>query len=172
GIDRKVFFLPCRHVHFRKDRVHRTLGHAQGAVDARVGIDHQEIRAFMEAVDRAHLDAVGVLAVDAVVGDDMGHGHDSVRGMSPLCAVAPRAALMRVIDAGHGGARRATGGARPQLAVRGVAPTCCSICSTSCANTTWSRPRAFAAYIASSAARSQLPTSWQRVPSNSAMPTL
>src|SRR5690606_8854569 len=34
----------------------------------------QEVRAFVETVDRAHLDAVGVLALDAVLGDDEGHG--------------------------------------------------------------------------------------------------
>jgi hypothetical protein len=37
-------------------------------------MDDQHVLAFVEAVDRTHLDAVHVLASDAVVGDDIGHG--------------------------------------------------------------------------------------------------
>ena len=41
------------------------------------GIDDQEIRALVEAVDRAHLDAVHVLALDAGLGNDEGHAGSS-----------------------------------------------------------------------------------------------
>ena len=74
GIERHEGFLPGWDVFFRIDRVDRAFRLAEGAVDALVRIDHQEIRTFVETVHRAHLDAVGVLALDAVLGDDEGHG--------------------------------------------------------------------------------------------------
>src|SRR5207342_748941 len=49
-------------------------GLAQRAVDALVGVDDEEVGTFVEAVDRADFDAVGVLAADAVLDDDEGHG--------------------------------------------------------------------------------------------------
>jgi hypothetical protein len=36
-------------------------------------MDDEHVVAFIEAIDRAHLDAIHVLAFDAVVGDDEGH---------------------------------------------------------------------------------------------------
>jgi hypothetical protein len=36
-------------------------------------MDDEHVLAFIEAVDRAHLDAVHVFAFDAVLGDDVGH---------------------------------------------------------------------------------------------------
>src|SRR5690606_35269602 len=62
------------------DRIDRAFWFAQRAVVALVGIDHQEIRAFVETVHRAHLDTVGVLALDAALGDD--EGHDAGSGMA------------------------------------------------------------------------------------------
>ena len=57
--------LRVGHVVLGEDRLDRALGDAQRAVDALVGVDHQHVRAFAEAVDRADVDAVGVLALDA-----------------------------------------------------------------------------------------------------------
>src|SRR3546814_5105774 len=37
-------------------------------------IDHQEIRPFVEAVDRSDFHAIGVFAANAVLDDDEGHG--------------------------------------------------------------------------------------------------
>ena len=48
-------------------------GLADAAVDAFRRVDHEHVLAFVEAVHRAHLDTVGVLALDAGVGDDLGH---------------------------------------------------------------------------------------------------
>jgi hypothetical protein len=56
------------------DGLGRALRFAQGAVDAFLGVDHQEVRAFVKTVHRADFDAVGVFALDAVVQDDIGHG--------------------------------------------------------------------------------------------------
>jgi hypothetical protein len=56
-----------------EDRVDRALGLAQGAVDALVRVDHEEVRALVEAVHGTHFHAVRVLAHDAVFADDKGH---------------------------------------------------------------------------------------------------
>src|SRR5690606_2262521 len=57
----------------RKDGLHRTHGHARVAVDALVRLDGEKIRALVEAVDGADLHTVRVLAVDAGLGDYVGH---------------------------------------------------------------------------------------------------
>src|SRR3546814_17547403 len=66
--------LAARDIVLWIDRAYRAFGHAQGAVDAAFRVDDEEIRALVEAVHRANLHAIGVLAVDAVFGDDVGHG--------------------------------------------------------------------------------------------------
>src|ERR1051326_3383098 len=58
----------------RDDRLRRALGLAHAAVDALVGMDDEHVVALVEAVDGADLDAVHVLALDAVFGDDVSHG--------------------------------------------------------------------------------------------------
>src|SRR5690606_30959835 len=67
------------------DGVGRALGLADPAVDALVGMDDEHVLAFVEAVDRTDLDAVSVLAPDAVIRDDVGHsgsrGHSTAVGM-------------------------------------------------------------------------------------------
>ena len=60
----------------------RTFRLAHAAVDALVGMDDEHVLAFVEAVDRTHLHAVHVFALDAVVGDDEGHGADLCHGRS------------------------------------------------------------------------------------------
>src|SRR5262245_41332447 len=44
------------------DGVDRALGFADPAVDALVGVDDEHVLALVEAVDRAHRDAIGRLA--------------------------------------------------------------------------------------------------------------
>src|SRR5688572_5832494 len=61
-------------VGIRQDRLGRALGLAHAAVDALVGVDDEHVGALVEAVDRADLDAVHVLALDAVFGHDVSHG--------------------------------------------------------------------------------------------------
>src|SRR5882762_9389010 len=85
-----------------EDRLDRAFRLAQGAVDALLGIDGEEVRPLVEAVDRANLDAIHVLALDAAFGDDKSHSvssrgavraHGFRRGRAarPLChARAPR----------------------------------------------------------------------------------
>ena len=55
------------------DRLSRTFRLADAAIDAFVRMDDEHILAFVEAVYRTYFDAVHVLALDAVVRDDIGH---------------------------------------------------------------------------------------------------
>src|SRR5262249_50965812 len=48
-------------------------GLADAAIYTFVGMDDQHVLALVEAVHGAHLDAVHVLALDAIVVDDVGH---------------------------------------------------------------------------------------------------
>jgi hypothetical protein len=65
-------FLSFRHLRGLADRLHRALIDTQRAIDANCGVDDQEIRSDVEAVNRAYLDAVGVAAIDAGFGNDVG----------------------------------------------------------------------------------------------------
>src|SRR5678815_1470455 len=67
GVEGGEFFLAVGHVVFGENRLDRALGDAQRAVDAFIGIDDEEIRAFTEAIDRAHVDAIGVLALLSLI---------------------------------------------------------------------------------------------------------
>jgi hypothetical protein len=55
------------------DRFDRAFGDANGAIDAFIRVDDQHVRSFAKAVDRTDVDAVGVFAANAGLGDDMGH---------------------------------------------------------------------------------------------------
>jgi len=57
----------------------RAFGLADTAIDAFVRVDDEHIRALVKAVDRAHFDAVHVLAFDAVFDNDVGHEQNSRR---------------------------------------------------------------------------------------------
>src|SRR5216683_1856880 len=56
------------------DRLVRAFGLADAAIDAFVGMDDEHVLALIEAIDRAHLDAIHQLALDAGFSDDVGHG--------------------------------------------------------------------------------------------------
>ena len=73
GIDLEKYFLPIWDLVFCKDRAYGTLWLTEGAVDALVWVDYQEVGAFVETVYRTNLDTVCVFALDAVVADDKGH---------------------------------------------------------------------------------------------------
>jgi hypothetical protein len=47
---------------------------AHPAVDALIGVDDEHVLALVEAVDGAHRDAIGGLALDVFFIDDVGHG--------------------------------------------------------------------------------------------------
>src|ERR1700687_1726980 len=71
GVQRQPFFEVWLRVDL--DRVGRTFRFAYTAVDAFVGVYHQHVVPLVKAVDGAHLDAVGVFALDASFGDDIRH---------------------------------------------------------------------------------------------------
>lgn len=62
-----------RDLGIRIDCVHRALGHTKRAVDAIVRVDGEEIRPLAKGIHRTDLNAVGVFAADAGVGDDVCH---------------------------------------------------------------------------------------------------
>ena len=74
GVERGETFLARGDVFFGLYGVDRALGYAHRAVNALVRINDEEIRAFLEAVDGADVDAVGVLALDAAFGNNVSHG--------------------------------------------------------------------------------------------------
>src|SRR5215475_14743703 len=61
-IERLELLLVARNIVLGEDRLHRALGHAERAVDALVRVDDEKIRTLPEAIDRAHVYAVGVFA--------------------------------------------------------------------------------------------------------------
>jgi hypothetical protein len=66
GVEFQEGFLVFGQLVFRVNGVHRAFGFAQGAVDTLVWVDHQEVGAFVEAVNRAYFYAVGMFAFNAV----------------------------------------------------------------------------------------------------------
>src|ERR1700687_2472998 len=72
GIDREELRLVGSQLVGIDDRFHRAFRTADTAVDAHIWIDDEEPLSFVEAVHRANIDAIGVLAADAVFGNDVG----------------------------------------------------------------------------------------------------
>jgi len=64
------------------DGVHGAFRLADAAIDALVGVNNQHILALVEAVYRADLDAIHVLALDANFGDDVSHRYHMLLGPS------------------------------------------------------------------------------------------
>src|SRR4029077_18799927 len=57
----------------RLDGLGRAFRLANTAINALVGMNDEHIFALVEAIDGTHLDAIGVLALNAVFGDDISH---------------------------------------------------------------------------------------------------
>lgn len=57
----------------RLDGFCRALRLTHAAVNAFIGMDDEHVVAFIKAVHRTHFNAVHVLALDAVLNDDIGH---------------------------------------------------------------------------------------------------
>jgi hypothetical protein len=67
-----------------KDRLDRAFGNASFAVDALIGMDVEDLLPFVEALDRANDHAVGVLAAEAGLANNV--SHDSPRATKKKCA--------------------------------------------------------------------------------------
>ena len=73
GIQRDESALNIRHVILGKDGLSRTLGHAKGAINALLRVNCQKIGAFVKAIDGTDIDAIGIFALDTVLGNDVSH---------------------------------------------------------------------------------------------------
>ena len=73
GVELEEYFLSFRYFVFCKDGAYGTFRLAEGAVDALVWVDYQEVGAFVKTIDGANVYAIGVFALDAVVRNDIGH---------------------------------------------------------------------------------------------------
>ena len=73
GVQGRELFPLVGEVVFVKDRLDGALRHASFTVDALVGVDVQHLRPFVETINRAHDDTVGILAVEAGLSDDVSH---------------------------------------------------------------------------------------------------
>ena len=73
GVDRNELALILRYIILGKDRFHRALGHAQGAINAFVRVDDQHVRPLAETIHRANIDAIGIFALDAGFGHNVSH---------------------------------------------------------------------------------------------------
>ncbi len=77
GVEGDKIFLAGRDIVFGVNGFGRAFGFAEGAIDAFVGVNHEEIRAFVEAIDRANFNTIGVFAADTVINDDEWHSGSS-----------------------------------------------------------------------------------------------
>ena len=62
----------------REDRLDRALRLARAAIDALLGVDHEDPAELVDAVDGADVDARAVFDVDAGLGDDVRHAPDPI----------------------------------------------------------------------------------------------
>ncbi|CAG9241758.1 hypothetical protein PCAR4_110013 [Paraburkholderia caribensis] len=79
GIELREVLLVAGHVFFRVDGVHRAFRNAHRAVDAFIRVDREEVGTFAKAVHRAHIDAVGIAALDAAFGHNVSHSGNSCK---------------------------------------------------------------------------------------------
>jgi|GEM_PF-3144439 len=73
GIDLDEVHLIFGKIFFGVNGFDRAFGYADGAVNALVGIDDQEVGANMETVDGTDVDAIGITASDTSFGYDVSH---------------------------------------------------------------------------------------------------
>lgn len=91
SVDLDHVLLVFGQIFFGVDGINRALRDANGAIDAFIGIDGQEVGAFLEAIDRADVHAIGVFALNAGFGDNVGHfiltGIKVVKLVRALCGM-------------------------------------------------------------------------------------
>ncbi len=74
-----------------KNRLHRTLGHTQGTINAFFWVNHQKIGTFVETVHWAEIYTVGVFTLDAAFSYNISHGCSSfpLRSATLTFAILP-----------------------------------------------------------------------------------
>ena len=80
GVQARERLLIVRNVVLRVNGFDRTFGNTERAIDAFIRIDNQKIGTFPKAIDRTDIDAVGILATNATLGDNVGHCRESLAG--------------------------------------------------------------------------------------------
>jgi hypothetical protein len=93
GIDGDEVALVVWHVFLCEDGIHGALGDTDGAVDALVWVDDQEIRPFAKAVDGADVYTISEAAFDAGFCDDVCHGDVACAKSIILDRIVPPVAL-------------------------------------------------------------------------------
>jgi len=73
GIERDELTLRLGHIVFGKNGFCRTFRNAQGAIDALLRVDHQEVRTLVETVDGTNINAVREFAFDTVLSNNVSH---------------------------------------------------------------------------------------------------
>ena len=86
------------------DRLGRTFRFADTAIDAFVRVDDEHVLALVEAIHRADFDAIHVLALDAIIGDHIGH-RPILIVIAPCFGWAPCFSLMRALSGSAGRAQ-------------------------------------------------------------------
>jgi len=66
-------------IFFGIDCIDRAFGNANGAIDALVRIDREEVGTFAEAIHRAHVHAIGIAALNAAFGHNVSHSGSCIR---------------------------------------------------------------------------------------------
>ena len=66
--------LICWQIFFGENGIDRALGNAHSAVNAFIGVNGQEVRAFAKTIDGADVHTVGVFTADAGFGNNVRHG--------------------------------------------------------------------------------------------------
>ena len=79
GVQSQVLLLVFGEFILGEDGINWAFRLAQGTIATLIRVDHQKVRAFVDAVHRAHLDAVGVFSLEARVTYHKGHS----RTLSP-----------------------------------------------------------------------------------------
>lgn len=72
-VDGNPFFPLFRDIGLRKDCFHRTFRNAGAAVYALICVNVEHVLIFIETIDRAHFNAIGILAIVARFTDDIRH---------------------------------------------------------------------------------------------------
>src|ERR1700709_1819495 len=79
GVQFNEVLLVTGDIFFGIDCIDRAFGNANGAIDALVRIDREEVGTFAEAIHRAHVHAIGIAALNAAFGHNVSHSGSCIR---------------------------------------------------------------------------------------------
>jgi hypothetical protein len=102
GVELDEGLLIFGHVVLMEDGLDGAFGHASFAVDALVGVNVEDLFAFVKALDGADDNAIGVLAAEARLANNVGHVEITPRAEQKVCDLAKvsefvRRAILRIV---------------------------------------------------------------------------